>query len=52
MELEKINAIVKRAIEKPRQFDIRHGLNKTTSINYSVSFLRLHQNKVLSFLEF
>ena len=47
MELEKINAIRKRAIKEPRQFDIRHGLNKTTSINYSASILRLHRNKVL-----
>ena len=39
MELEKINAIRKRAIKEPRQLDIHHGLNKTTSINYSASIL-------------
>ena len=50
MELEKVNAILKRAIKKPRQFDIHHGLNKTNSINYSASFLRLHQNKSATIL--
>ena len=45
IELEKINTILKWAIKKPRQFDIGHGLNKTGSINYSASSLKLHQNK-------
>ena len=44
MELEKINAILKRAIKKSRQFDVRHGSNKATYISYSTSFLRLHQD--------
>ena len=51
MELEKVNTILKRAIKKPRQFDIRHGLNKTNSINYSASFLRLHQKRYACFYE-
>ena len=50
MKLEKINVILKRAIKKPRQSNIRHRLNKTTSINSSASFLRLHQSKSAAIL--
>ena len=51
MELEKISAKLKWAIKKPREFDICHGLNKTSSSNYSASFLRIHQNESATILQ-
>lgn len=55
MELERINTIQeqtksKRATKKQRHFDIWLGLNKIAIINYSASFLRLHQHKSATIL--
>ena len=55
MELEKINAIQEQTksnkeTKKQRKFDIWLGLNKIAIINYSASFLRLHQNKSATIL--